>query len=330
MNTVMSMAAVPMGTTGVSMDPTTVFICSAGHSGSTLLDLLLGSHRDAISLGEITQMPKNLALNTPCSCGAPVRECELWRDVIARLSRQERFAGILERPYDLYLGLFVAGTVIDRRHQTPLRKLYRRGVYAAAYAHWSSGVLPDVVTTPLVAGARNKGEVYRAVASASSKSVLIDSSKHYLEGVALYRTAPERTKILLLARDGRAVFYSGLKRGRLRRDALNAWLLTNRRALRILEAKIPSRDLLRVRYESLAADPAVELRRICQFIGLPFDARMLDFRSRVHHILSGNDMRLSSSAAIRADTAWREHLKREDLDYFERHAGSFNRALGYE
>jgi hypothetical protein len=316
--------------TEVAVQPTAVFICSAGHSGSTLLSLLLGSHPNALSLGEITQLPKNLALNTLCSCGTPVRDCALWGDVVARLIRQERFARIRERPYDLNLGFFEAGTVIDVRHQTPLRKLYRRFAYAVAYAHWRTGLLPEVVTAPMSAGARNKHELYRIVASVSAKPLLIDSSKHYLEAVSLYRAAPARTKIVLLVRDGRAVFYSGLKRGKARREALNPWLRTYRRALPLLESQIATRDILRVNYESLAADPVRELRRICQFIGAAFDTQMLDFRSRVHHVLSGNDMRLANSAAIRVDTAWREHLKRDDLDYFERRAGALNRALGYE
>ena len=311
-------------------EPTAVYICSAGHSGSTLLTLLLGSHSHAIALGEITQMPKNLALNTPCSCGAQVLDCTLWGDVIGQLSRHESFARIRERPYDLNLGFFEAGTVIDRRRQTPLRKLYRRLVYAAAYTHWRTGLLPSALTAPMSVGARNKRALYRTVASVSSKVLLIDSSKHYLEAVSLYRAAPDRTKILLLVRDGRAVFYSGLKRGKARRVALDSWLVTHRRALPLLASQIAPRDILRVSYESLAADPPRELRRICDFVGVAFDEQMLDFRSRVHHVLSGNDMRFSSSNAIRVDTAWRDHLTPDDLDFFDRRAGAVNRALGYE
>jgi hypothetical protein len=313
----------------LTSEPRAVFICSAGHSGSTLLTLLLGSHRNAIALGEITQMPKNLALNTLCGCGTPVRDCALWGDVVGRLARHEPFARIRERPYDLNLGFFEAGTVIDTRRQTPLRKLYRRLVYAAAYAHWRTGILPSIVTAPLSAGARNKHELYRTVAAVSSKTLLIDSSKHYLEAVSLYRAAPQRTKVLLLVRDGRAVFYSSLKRGKARQAALDTWLRSLSRALPLLESQIPARDVLRVSYEDVAADPESQLRRICAFIGVAFDAQMLDFRSRVHHVLAGNDMRLDSSGTIKADTVWQDRLTRGDLDYFERRAGALNRALGY-
>src|ERR1043165_9307298 len=105
-------------TAAASLSPTAVFICSASHSGSTLLSLLLGSHREAISLGEITHMPKNLSLNTACSCGSPARVCKFWSEVVDGLARQPRFARIRERPYDLYLGLLNAGNVIDVRRQT--------------------------------------------------------------------------------------------------------------------------------------------------------------------------------------------------------------------
>jgi hypothetical protein len=180
------------------------------------------------------------------------------------------------------------------------------------------------------AGARNKHELYRTVAAASSKALMIDSSKHYLEAVSLYRAAPERTKILLLVRDGRAVLYSGLKRRKERRVALDSWLRHYTRALPLLESQIAPGDILRVRYEGLAADPARELRRICEFIGVAFDAQMLDFGSRVHHVLAGNDMRLERGSTIRMDGAWRGRLTPDDLDYFERRAGALNRALGYE
>jgi hypothetical protein len=56
---------------------------------------------------------------------------------------------------------------------------------------------------------------------------------------------------------------------------------------------------------------------------------MLDFRSRVHHVLNGNNMRLGSSSAIKVDEAWRARLAHGELNYFERRAGALNRRLGY-
>jgi hypothetical protein len=295
-----------------------------------LLDLLLGSHPAAMSLGEITQLPKNLALNTVCSCGDAVRECVVWRAVTQELGRREQFRGLHSDPYRLHLGLFKAGTVIDHEHQTVLRELYRKLVYAGAYAYWRWGLPPlATLTGPLRQGANNKWSLFQVIAESVSRPVLIDSSKHYLEAIALYESEPRRTKVLLLVRDGRAVFYSGLKRGQRRQTALNAWRRTYRRAIPVLSRRIADADLLIVKYEDLAANPARELHRICQFIGIGFDVGMLDFGSRTHHVLSGNNMRFARSNEIRVDEVWKRELSRANLAYFDARGGALNRELGY-
>jgi len=283
-----------------------------------------------MSLGEITQLPKNLALNTRCSCGSPIRECPLWATVVDRLAAHPRFRAIRENPYVLDLGLFEAGTVIDEKHQTRLRRAWRKAVYAGAYAHWRSGLKPlAAFAHPLLRGAHNKWRLFEVLTSLEPRLLVVDSSKHYLEAAALYAAEPQRTRILFLIRDGRAVFYSGLKRGKSPRAALDAWRLTYERAEPVLNRVVNSRDVLHVRYEALASDPAWELQRICGFIGLRYERGMLDFRTRAHHVANGNDMRLQGGAAIRLDEAWRTALTASDLEYFEANAGSLNRRLGY-
>ncbi len=324
------MSAARASTTKYDVPADAVFICSAGHSGSTLLDLLIGSHPVAMALGEITQLPKNLALNTLCSCGAPIRDCPLWATVVDELATFDSFRRIREDPYVLNLGMFEAGTVIDSARQTTLRRLLRRIVYAGAYAHCLWNIRPLApFSRPLARAAHNKWLLFDVVGRLQSRLLMVDSSKHYLEAAALYLAAPRRTKILLLVRDGRAVFYSGLKRGRTRRVALDAWRRTYQRAEPLLSRVTRPGDLLRVRYEDVAEDPAWELQRICRFIGLRFDSRMLDFRSRAHHVANGNDMRLARRTTIRLDDTWRNALSPADVAYFERHAGALNRKLGY-
>ena len=80
-----------------------LYICSHRHSGSTLLDLFLGAHSKIESLGEIDFLPQDLALNDPCSCGSSIRDCQVWREVIERLSAKLG-VDIRANPYVLHLG----------------------------------------------------------------------------------------------------------------------------------------------------------------------------------------------------------------------------------
>jgi hypothetical protein len=307
-----------------------VYICSAGHSGSTLLDLLIGSHSRVASLGEIDQLSKNLALDTQCACGVSVRSCPLWSEVITRVGA-ELGLDIMADPYALNLGYPKASTVIDYAHQTRLYLLRRNILLGLYYLRARNSVFtPRMFGYPMERAIANNLLVFDTVRDVLGVDAVVDSSKSYLKAIALYARDPESVRVLLLTRDGRGVCWSRLKRGVSRRRAVAAWRNQYARGLPLLRRHVSAAHMLHIQYEALAADPANELERICELIGQPYEPRMLDFRSKVHHLANGNDMRFASSSEVRADTEWRERLTAEDLDYFERHAGRLNRELGYD
>jgi hypothetical protein len=90
-----------------SIDQMVVVAC-LGHSGSTLLDLVLGKHPRIVGLGEVfaamgvlSRRPKP---ENPlqCTCGHPPEQCEIWGPVSARLrdgterTREEKYAVVLD------------------------------------------------------------------------------------------------------------------------------------------------------------------------------------------------------------------------------------------
>jgi len=89
--------------------PVIVYIIGVGHSGSTLLDLLLGSHSKTVSVGELIALssvgkPGRQAriLGAPCDCGAPTKaDCPFWGDVDRRL---QTTSGTSLRTIDLEAG----------------------------------------------------------------------------------------------------------------------------------------------------------------------------------------------------------------------------------
>jgi hypothetical protein len=306
-----------------------VFICAAGHSGSTLLNLLLGAHPQAVAVGEVTQIPKNIALNSTCSCGEELSKCAFWRPVLDGFGASID-TDLWQDPYRLNLGFIMAGREIDPAHQTRLRMLWRKLVYGAEYAgiRWGIPRLP-VMHRQIRDAARQKREFLDSVLDHAGRQFAVDSSKHYIEGVSLYAAAPEQTKILLLTRDGRAVFNSGLRHGFAPKAALHAWTRHSSRSLQALRGRVPDSAWLLVRYEDLATDPESELRRIMDFIGKEFDPQMLEFMTMEQHVVAGNQMRFGSDSGIRLDERWREELTEPMRKFFEEQAGSLNRELGY-
>ena len=83
-----------------------LYIMGAGRSGSTLLDMVLGSHPDVRGAGELTNAARNGWLkNEDCSCGRPVNDCPFWTEVLqlwthrgfGDLERYVSLQGIFER-----------------------------------------------------------------------------------------------------------------------------------------------------------------------------------------------------------------------------------------
>lgn len=68
--------------------PRVIFILSLGHSGSTLLDLLLGSSPEAVSCGELYDVARGKNARGGddqgvCGCGLSIKDCPVWSKVKA-------------------------------------------------------------------------------------------------------------------------------------------------------------------------------------------------------------------------------------------------------
>lgn len=91
-----------------------IFIASLSHSGSTLINLLLGAHPMLVGLGEIDTVlqmsPEQLESEKVmrCSCGQRVGTCEFWQPAMAALlakpeaTLRERYAILFRVFQDIY------------------------------------------------------------------------------------------------------------------------------------------------------------------------------------------------------------------------------------
>jgi hypothetical protein len=300
----------------------TAYILSAGRSGSTLLSLMLGAHPDVFAVGEVSHLPKNLALNTLCMCGSPVRECPVWSPVVKRMG-EALGVDLLRDPYAMNLGFIQARNVIDHKKMTITYKLAGKTRHASIYLARRLGVDIAFLST-FNEGVTQTRQLFDVIRETQGVRMIIDESKVYVPGIALYERAPDETRLILLSRDGRGVINSLLRSGMPLRTAVKRWKTYYTRTLRLLE-KVPPEHVIRVTYENLATNPEQELRRVAGELELSYHPDM-KLPNKIQHIANGNDTRFRNMR-VQLDTRWHDELPEKALDYFEAVAGSLNRQL---
>jgi hypothetical protein len=257
-----------------------LYIVGSGHSGTTILDILLGNGSQIESVGELLA-GLSRADREPCSCGAIMPDCAFWREVRSRVEAENITWGEACRITD-------PGAA---------------GLWRVWHA---SSADPGMV---------RRGQITRALAQAITttavKPHLLDSSKTPAHGLLLLRHLPE-ARLIHLVRDPRHVLQSHFWRVRtrehvnLRRYRLAglsvpsllayvaaSWTVVNL-ACDMMARAFPGR-VVRVRFEDLCAQPADELDRIGRAFGLDLAELSSKAAGReplvVGHNVGGNHLR---------------------------------------
>lgn len=174
---------------------------------------------------------------------------------------------------------------------------------------WDVAFLPPVGdrTTCLKEWQRTNEKALESISIAAGKDIIVDASKNAKRLAALAQMDCLSIWVIYLVRDARAIVhaydrkYKGMERGVRILRRLNA-------SVRVLETGIPKNRWLVVRYEDLTTDVEKELARICRFIGVEFEPRMLapdvdDFVG-----IGGNRMAKQPVRAITLDDAWKTDM----------------------
>jgi hypothetical protein len=257
-----------------------------GHSGSTILDILLGNSEQIESVGELLSGLNPASRNKICSCGAAIPDCTFWREVRHRL----RAEGIA---WDEVSDIAEIGA-------------------AGLWRVWRAG---NADPTLLARRVRITRALAGAITMEAGKPHLLDSSKTPAHGLLLLRHLPE-ARVIHLMRDPRHVLQSYVWRVRTgahlysrflglagRSPSLYlawmaaSWTLVNL-ICDLMAWAFPGR-VMRVRYEDLCAQPAREFDRI----GRAFRVDLADLAGKVSgreplvvgHNLGGNHLRHAGS-----------------------------------
>lgn len=268
-------------------------VCGAGHSGSTLLGMVLGSHSSAFYMGEGGKVrflddPKKPMRKRVCKiCG---EACPVW-----------------------------SGFRWDQS----------RPLYPQVAAHVGCGLVVDTT----------KDEAWIMARSAELKD------------------AGGQAHLIFLTRDGRAVVNSRIRKypDRDAASQIQDWVEKIERSEALFDAFDGPK--MRLRYEDLARDPEASARRLCDLLGMAFEADMLDFATTQHHVLGGNsgtqyiaartrfddpdeafvtlndrtrDYYRDHSGAIEIDLRWKTELSSQHAALFDQLAGQTNESMRWE
>ena len=181
------------------------YILAASHSGSTLLSMLLASHPQVATIGELKLSPETMGDldRYRCSCGEFIQECGFWRKVKKSMAYKH-----------FEFALAYAGTEYStveshyaRRFLGPLhRGRFLENLRDAALC------LSSVWRKQLPEIHRRNAALASTVCEITKAEVIVDSSKIGVRLKYLLRNPELDAKVIRLIRDGRA---TGLDKGGL-------------------------------------------------------------------------------------------------------------------
>jgi hypothetical protein len=281
-----------------------IYIMGRGHSGSTILDLILGNHEKIQSVGELTSGFRRRS--EKCSCQALIDDCDFWGSIRRELQQLHP-----ETNLDEYSKML---NYMDRFYRIPQMKM------SLGLPSWVEKKY-DPMTFDL----------YSLISKKSGHSYIVDSSKEIGRSFYLLTRFPAEVKVIHLVRDGRGVMWSVLKRLRagwpfkFMRVAwysrrywailfLTALFWSFGNALGLLLSYFHKSQILVVRYEDLCNNPGNELARIGQFLSLDMTNLMKQIEEKkplkIGHNIGGNHMRYNETGTFtfKPDVSWPRKL----------------------
>jgi len=318
------------------------YILAASHSGSTLLTMLLNSHPEVATIGELSPGHMEDLSWYLCSCGSKIRECHFWRWVASEMVKRgvhfdlEEFGTGFRMPNSR-----IATKLLAPLHRGPALELVR-DIGLRLFSRWSSR-FPEIIRTNEI--------LVDVIMEYYHARIFVDKSNIAMRLKYILRIPSFDVKVIRLIRDGRGVALtymdpagfadakdqvlrgggSGGNREEERLPMAQAtyqWRRCNEEAENVLRRLGPS-QWLEVRYEELCRDTEKTLRRLFEFLGVDPSRRAQEFRMVEHHVV-GNGMRLDTTSQISLDERWRSVLTQDELGIFDREAGEMNRRFGYE
>ena len=284
------------------MNSNLIYIVGGGHSGSTLLALIIGVSEEVISMGEIIFFnsynypgsdPKLFAIHPKsCTCGKHFSECSFWKEINLKLVRPIN----INRKYSIVESLKIIWNM-----SSPLSKLFcfrlRKG---------DDYLLIDSINSLL----EEKSKKYK---------YLLDSSKDPRRLVQLIQEfGTEKIKVVYIVRDGRGYVNSYNNKRKIRvvkggQKVQNFFLC----GLKWIIFNIMIRTYLKkynvhsihISYDLFCKNPEKYIDAINNKLSIKIPKNYLEkINSTTFHNIHGNLMKFKKIESIKYDNSWLKEM----------------------
>lgn len=282
--------------------PKFVSLLANWYSGATLTTILLNSHSQIVSNGESMYFDENDTRRYDCACGKYIEECEFFRTAASHMMLGDG-AGWNKNIF-VHVPAFSRNPIIRSflrswRYEGRIRELFIDSY--RPYREMRDAFL------------RAQVEFFDNAKRISGASIYMDGTKSIRRAQLFARNAAGKEglrgmRAIHLVRDGRAFCYSYMKNEngrRTLRDASDTWLRYVAQVDTFMET-FPQVPVLTVRHEDLCRSTVETVKRICNFLEIPYE----DVRTgagKEAHIL-GHEMRRVFRGEIKEDTSWQTKL----------------------
>ncbi|MBD3249157.1 hypothetical protein GF336_03870 [Candidatus Woesearchaeota archaeon] len=257
-----------------------IYIAGTGHSGSTLIDMLIGSSEDVLSLGELSFY--NLYKNDIsykkgtkkyiCACGKRFKRCDFWSKISSSI-RIKKFYSLKESLY-IILNIFIP--------QLGIKKM-----------------------------SDQTNKLIEEIKKHKTFNYVLDSSKDPRRLFLLLENPALEVYSIVMMRRAEAVAYSYSRKGRIQKSKnyylmILQWILINFLIKKILKDK---KHIL-VDYEDFCKYPKKYIRAINRKLGIRIDEDdyLKQINSTAYHNIDGNIMRFKKINSVESDDIWKKKI----------------------
>ena len=291
-----------------------VYIVSAGHSGSTLLDMLIGTLPNTFSTGELVYFPYQIFRNGEmcplhqdiCTCNKRFTECTIWSEVLKKLNQKLDY-NLREDP--LKFKLSIINNQIFSKKSLLIR--FSRLLVILGLQFKLFSFLINFFYIKYKNEIENNWLLFDTISEVTKKKYIIDSSKDFIRLKMLMKRRPNDVFVIILIREIFGVISSEYKKGKNYLKNAKKWLdHYNKRILPTIH-NLPKNRYLVIHYEYFCRQPEETREKVAHFLGIKEKLMSIRINSREYHLIAGNPMRFNGNIIIKYNDTWKIKLSSE-------------------